>query len=181
MSAPPLDIASLKEITIDVNVANLMSTGGLRSRFQITKTFSASSVNLVIKDAKLDTIPVRALEECHSLARIDFSGCPKLKTIQKEAFSECTKVVQIILPPKVASIGEHAFSNCESLTSLTLPSKLQTISDGLFTNCESLLSITIPDTVTRIGMGAFAGCEAFSSLVLPPRVASVGDLAFQGF
>lgn len=51
-----------------------------------------------------------------------------------------------------------AFSYCSALKSIILPPSLHDISYGAFRGCSSLETITIPATVTRIGQVAFDGC-----------------------
>jgi type VI protein secretion system component Hcp len=52
-----------------------------------------------------------------------------------------------------------AFSKCTSLTSITLPPSVRKIENNAFLNCMSLTSIDIPLSVTGIGFMAFYGTK----------------------
>ena len=55
-------------------------------------------------------------------------------------------------------IGNSAFSGCSRLTSITIPPSVTAIGDSVFRRCSSLTSITIPPSVTAIGDSVFHNC-----------------------
>lgn len=60
------------------------------------------------------------------------------------------------------SIEAEAFAECSGLTSITIPNSVTTIESEAFSGA-GLVSITIPDSVTTIEEGAFEGCSALTS------------------
>ncbi len=68
-----------------------------------------------------------------------------VKEIGKEAFFECSFLVNITIPDGVTSIGDNAFWGCSSMTSITIPDSVTSIGNGIFSYCSSLTSITIPN------------------------------------
>ncbi len=75
------------------------------------------------------------------------------------AFMDCDKLINILIPEGVSSIGSSAFSNCSSLTSIVIPDSVTSIGGSAFYYCSNLTSITIPDSVTSIGSSAFKYCS----------------------
>ena len=53
-----------------------------------------------------------------------------------------------------------AFSGCTNLKSITLPPTLKTISWGCFRGCSSLEELIVPKSVTKIQQVAFLGCSS---------------------
>ena len=103
-------------------------------------------------------------------------------SIGKNAFSGCTGLTSIVIPPSVTSIGESAFNNCTGLTSITFDSgsHLSSIGNFAFSKCNNpnLTSIEIPSGVTSIGESAFSECTGLTSIVIPSGVTSIGESAF---
>ena len=98
--------------------------------------------------------------------------------IREEAFKNCTKMTNIVIPDGVTSIGNSAFSGCSSLTSVTIPNSVTNIESYAFSGCSSLTSITIPNSVTSIGSYAFSDCSSLTSITIPNSVTSIGSYAF---
>ena len=97
------------------------------------------------------------------------------KTIEKEAFKNCTALSSVTISDSVESVGSRAFYNC-SIEEATIPTtailsvstaKLkkvnitsgQSIFPSAFISCKSLTSVTIPDSITSIGISAFSECD----------------------
>jgi hypothetical protein len=62
------------------------------------------------------------------------------------------------IPNGVTSIGDDAFSDCERLINVIIPNSVTSIGEDAFWGCENLISITIPTSVTSIGSVAFCWC-----------------------
>ena len=101
-------------------------------------------------------------------------------TIGESAFSDCTRLTNVVLSDSVTSIRGFTFYGCDSLTSIVLPDSVTTIGESAFADCAGLTSITIPDSVTGIGSMAFAGCVSLTGLQLPDSLSTIGDSAFAG-
>lgn len=80
-----------------------------------------------------------------------------VRTIGKNAFSNCWNLESIDLPDSVVSIGESAFSGCTNLKSVHLSWYVLSIGDYSFSNCPNLKLINIPKSVTTIGVNPFCG------------------------
>ena len=87
---------------------------------------------------------------------IDIPG--NIKSIEREAFSNCKKLEDITFSVGLKDIGEQAFYSCTRVEFIDFPESLTTISDGAFMDCKSLISITIPTSVKSIGDDAFSFC-----------------------
>ncbi len=61
--------------------------------------------------------------------------------LNSDAFSECRKLVSIILPEELLSIGNHCFYYCEGLTSIQIGQKLLRIGQSAFSHCSSLTTV----------------------------------------
>ncbi len=99
-------------------------------------------------------------------------------SIDKDAFSGCSKLTEITIPATVTSIGNNAFTDCSNLTEITIPGKVTSIGTAAFLNCSKLTKIAIPASVTSIGADAFNGCSSLTEITIPASVASIGAYAF---
>ena len=69
--------------------------------------------------------------------------------ISDGAFSNCSKIEQVVFPSSLKAIGKRAFSNCSSLTDINLPSSIETLGEGCFYSCGNLQVLDmskVPDT-----------------------------------
>lgn len=82
-----------------------------------------------------------------------------LEEILELAFTRCTSLHSIIIPPAVTVIPHGAFSHCLWLTDVTLPEGLEKIERNAFHTCTSLNAIVIPSSVMEIHEKAFLQCS----------------------
>ena len=80
-----------------------------------------------------------------------------LKTIGSSAFSGCSRLKNIDLPPTLKIIGAEAFSGCSNLEKISLPG-VETIVYRAFSGCSKLSEVRIPSTLKNIQSAAF-DCE----------------------
>lgn len=83
-----------------------------------------------------------------------YNGLP-VKRILDKAFSECTKLKEIIINEGIIEIGDFSFEKC-----------------------ISLYFISIPNTVLKIGPGAFYYCEKLRQMILPNSLGEETDSRF---
>ena len=109
--------------------------------------------------------------------------------IESGAFSSCSGITGVSLPPSITTIGSAAFLNCTSLTSFTIPPLVTTIDHHVFQN-TGLTSITIPSTVTSMlatfdgryggsSTGAFMFCSNLKNIVLKTYVSNFPFVFFR--
>lgn len=99
--------------------------------------------------------------------------------IGANAFSNCERLEEIVLPSDLSVIKDAAFSNCTRLKKITLPEKLQTLEGGnVFARCESLERIVLPSRITKIPDQTFLGCTSLKEIVLPENLEGIGEYAF---
>jgi hypothetical protein len=93
-------------------------------------------------------------------------------SIGNYAFSQCTKLTNVIIGNSVTSIGGSAFSLCSSLTSVTLGNSVANVGENVFLACGSLTSVTFPNSVTSIGRDAFIACTSLTKIHLSGQCAA---------
>ena len=116
-----------------------------------------------------------AFQNCTNLINITFPD--SLKSIGEYAFYRCSRLTSVIIPYSVTSIGHSAFSHCTNLSSAIISDSIKSI-DALFSDCSNLTSVTIPDSVTSIGFNAFSDCNSLRSVIIPNSVTHIGTKAF---
>ncbi len=98
--------------------------------------------------------------------------------IGSNAFSQCTKLENVIIPATVTTIGNYGFYLCYALKNVTIPDFVTSIGSCAFYRCESLESVTIPNHVLTIGGSAFSYCRALSDVKLSDSITTIGSAAF---
>ena len=99
------------------------------------------------------------------------------KYIGLNAFSDCEKLHQVVLPVSVEEIENSAFENCNSLKSISLPILLKTIGDAAFKG-TGLRTLDIPKSVFWIGDDLLAECQSLEHIKIPDNIARITDRMF---
>ena len=128
-----------------------------------------------IRGIKIDD-NVGAFSHCSSLVEIKLP--PDLAKIGACAFAHSTSLVEITLPPNITEVEADTFAWCTSLAKVTLPTGLTRIEDGAFCGCSSLAEITLPRNLTEIEQHAFQDCTSLTEITLPPSLTEVSSTAF---
>ena len=110
--------------------------------------------------------------------------------VEDYAFSNCSNLVEIILPNSITSIGAEAFSDCSSLRDLTIRNNIKSIGVSAFSGCSSLNSIVVnegnPIYDSRGNCNAIIETSTNKLIVgcmnttIPENVTSIGAEAFSG-
>lgn len=95
-------------------------------------------------------------------------------------FTECTNLVNVIMPNSITYMVEDAFRGCTSLKSVKLSNSLTEIGYNVFSRCTSLDNVIIPNSVTTIDTFAFSGCTSLKSITIPDSVKTIRNAAFDG-
>jgi hypothetical protein len=120
-------------------------------------------------------------------------------TIGSYAFSGCTDLTSITIPPTVQSIYSDAFENCNNLQSVNISDvgawcTLYLSSDGynvpysqpliygnrLLLNDEVITNLVIPDNATLVNSFVFANDLALTSVTFPASMGIIQTGAFSG-
>ena len=110
---------NIKKVTLGSAVTEI--TDGWFSGCDQLQQFTATD--------KLKRIGERCFKNCRALTVFQADG---LEEIGNEAFTSCSKLSQLVLPPTLVTIGPDAFYGMESLTELTIPASVTSIGEGAF-------------------------------------------------
>ena len=162
--------ASLKKIHIPANVESI----------KLQAFYGCISLISIDIPASVKTIQAGAFSNCRKLASVTFEKGSQLKTIgeiipsniTKGAFTNCTSLTFIEIPPLVETIEAAAFKGCSSLTTITFEkdSQLKIIGGGrdasaspvtyygAFCSLKNLTTLDMSECtqVEEIGEGAFS-------------------------
>ena len=121
------------------------------------------------------TIGYEAFVNCNKLIEIII---PKgVTTIEDKAFY-CAGLENISIPESVTTIGKNVFENCNKLTEVTIPGTVKTIDDETFGSCRGLKKVILSKGVEVIGKNAFYNCDALTGVIIPRSVTTIGEYAF---
>lgn len=137
---------------------------------------SGSKITAVEIPNSVKSIGRNAFSDCNGLTSIEIPN--SVTSIGICAFYGCSELISVIISNSVTSIGDNVFENCYSLSNITIPNSVSSIGNYVFRYCNNLKSITIPNSVSSIGKYAFYGCSRMMSLDIPSSVTTIGSFAF---
>lgn len=115
-----------------------------------------------------------------SLRRVEIlSG---ISSIPANAFYECSRIREILLPDTVTEVGHRAFYRCAYLKSINLPQGLTTLGDEAFSGCVRLTEIDLSMLTSTDGWGiqTFRGCVSLERVALSEQLTALPSGSFEG-
>lgn len=119
-----------------------------------------------------------AFYDCSSLLCLDFSRCTECMKIGFQAFSRCSKLRFLYLPPNLNELPAQMLTYCSSLTHLRIPPNVVSIGCGsMFQRCASLVSLELPEGLEEVQLfqpwyfgyhDDVTTCFSLVNLYLPP-------------
>lgn len=117
------------------------------------------------------------LSNSYNLENVVFESPDRITSIRDGAFSHCSSLRQIKLPPNLERLGKGVFEN-SGLTSLQIPDGIVSLPDRLCAGCKNLTNIILGEKTKEIGALCFADCYSLNKIVIPFGVTTIGDGAF---
>ena len=143
--------------------------------------YNNDSITKVVTGSRVEDISNEGLRNCRNLKSVIMTA-PQMSGIGYDAFSGCTGLTTIILPPATVNnysvVGDSAFYQCISLSSITIPSGVAHLENNAFSFCSGLTSIDLPDSLWDIGNSCFSYCTGLTSIIIPDSVDSLGYNCF---
>ncbi|MGN0823622.1 MAG: leucine-rich repeat protein [Candidatus Coproplasma sp.] len=150
------DVLSVEVVIIPKNVTEIKQRA-FKNCTNLKKICFISEEKKAIADSSLEMIRRNAFDGCTSLEIVDLSNC-KVITLDRDAFSNCTGLREVVKMTAIGTANAQAFANCTSLESADLTG-LHMVGSEVFKGCTSLKSITTGN-FTAFGVGMFAGCTS---------------------
>lgn len=172
---------------------SLISTNVLRAQPYPTESYVLEEEGTVLSEwngneSEIDLTTDPAFAKVTTIGRYAFYGraetltsiklTPKISSINKGAFWECSKLTSVELSAALDTIGDNAFYKCESLTDINIPDGCVAVGQDAFFGCRALVSIKLPSRLTEIKEGTFYECTSLPSITLPEGVETIGSMAF---
>ena len=154
--------------------SNSYTGGTATSQSGMTYYIPAVLTKVTITDC--DYIPDDAFYNCSKITEIILPD--NVNIIGKNAFRACSGLLSIGIPVGITIIDNYAFSGCTGLTEVVIPDSVTSLGNSAFRDCSGLTSVTIGNGVTSIASCVFCGCIGLTDLVFPESVESIGDSAF---
>ncbi|MBQ3001719.1 MAG: leucine-rich repeat protein [Bacilli bacterium] len=147
----------------------------------VVKLFSAGTIDLsqlkTVHITNSATLPISAFD---SLAVETVVLGEGMTRIGRQAFSGCTKLVNVQLPSTLRNMGAGVFEQCTALVEITIPERVQAIQMGTFKNCRALEKINLPEGLSEIADEAFIGCIKLQKVSFGADMAVISAGAFSG-
>ena len=165
-----------------INSLSLPSSIERVKRGAFWKASNLKNVTFADKGKGLKTIGMYAFADCSSLESIDLSNS-SITEIPENAFSNCTSLKTVKLPPTVTKIADDAFANCKKLEEIQGLSncKISEIGKDAFAGCYNLKTFDISSaTITSLPDTICSNMYALTSIHLPKTLTSIGTSALEG-
>lgn len=118
----------------------------------------------------------QAFSYCSALTDVKLG--PTIETIGETAFSFCP-MTEISFPASLKTISKNAFMSCSKLLKAEFPAGLETLGEQAFWRCYALSEVKFTGGPAVIGPSAFSECQALETAVLSPELRMIDKNAFQ--
>lgn len=102
-----------------------------------------------------------------------YNNLPVTK-IGTEAFRNCQKITEVIIPEGFLFIGNNAFFQCVKLEKVIISNTVTTLDTGAFQNCQNLNYVKIGTGLQLINSSAFNICAKLNTFIClaeePPKL-----------
>ncbi|MDE6523550.1 MAG: leucine-rich repeat protein [Muribaculaceae bacterium] len=98
-------------------------------------TFEVKNIEELTIGGVVEEIPEGRFRNLPNLRKLNL--CNTLHTIEPYAFSGCTELVEVVVPPAVETIGASAFAGNSKLESIIMGHSVKTIGDKAFDGCPA--------------------------------------------
>ena len=168
------DFNTERNITMEKNTNK--STNNNLINEQVISKYTGTEKNIIIPEG-VKWISDGAFKDNKDIVAVWFPNT--LTYLGEEAFSGCTSLEEIHLPPQAPldSIGQSAFKGCTALENLFLGG-IKYIGDESFMNCTALRTVIIFGDCEEVGFSAFENCTSLESVVLPEKIGEICGGAF---
>lgn len=116
--------------------------------------------------------------DCIDLAMCAPEGLP-IVAIGEGAFTGCSGITRVALPPTVRKIGPYAFAAMTALEHMELPDSVEAVGCGAF-GWSAIRCVAWPAGCPEVPAYAFAGCLFLEQVELPAAVELIDPTAFWG-
>lgn len=146
-------------------------------------TFAQTAVKKVVFSPNVRAVGSYAFSKCTELETVEFlqPELTQMYNIKKNAFENCNKLANIVLPKSITTVGSSAFLNCTSLTSLNIGDleDLSSLNSQVFAGCTQLGTVIIPENVTSIKTRAFYQNYGIEYVIVPEGIKEMHESAFE--
>ena len=152
-------------------------------RIDEIKSNLKNSLKILNIPSYIDNIPVTSIESSAfsgaSIEKINFLDDCNIEKIEKYAFSDCKKLLEVNIPSKVNYLGEGVFCDCTSLESVIFEGdNIDNIRSLTFFNNSKLKEITLPSSLISIGDETFMNCVELEKVHITSLIEEIGYYSF---
>lgn len=130
----------------------------------------------VIIPRTTEIIGAKAFYNCINLDSLTILGCTY---ISSQAFENCYRLKNLLLPEGLELIGYQAFSCCKSLQTLVIPKSVRKLGHFAFQKCSKLTKVIILNPEIEIENTAFHECPNIVDITIPFTLAEKADSLFK--
>lgn len=161
---------SLTSVTLPTNITQIAdwTFDGCAALTSITIPANVTSIGSI------------AFRSCTKLNTVAFAASSTLKTINEDAFYQCSALSNITLPSGLQTIARNVFRDCIVLTAMSIPNTVKSIGASCFQGCTKLKTCTFPTSslLTSISGGMFSDCTTLEAIEIPASITSIGSSTF---